>query len=185
MEEMSQAGGVATQRDLAKRLNFSLGLVNSFIRRIVRKGYFKVATIPGGRLRYLLTPNGIMEKSRLTMEYLNYSMSYYRRVRASLRQLANDFQNKQVKCVYLLGTGELAELFLLSMQEAEIEILGVFSLDGAGSRFFGYPVRPLSALSEKKDCFICLMELDDIEKYLDVLDGLNINRERVVVGPGL
>jgi predicted transcriptional regulator len=78
MEEISREDGFTTQRELAKRLDVSVGLVNLFIRRVVRKGYFKITTIPGRRVRYLLTSKGFAEKSRLTMSYLRYSLSYYR-----------------------------------------------------------------------------------------------------------
>jgi DNA-binding MarR family transcriptional regulator len=35
-----------TQRELARDLNISLGLVNAFMKRLVKKGYFKITTIP-------------------------------------------------------------------------------------------------------------------------------------------
>ena len=37
---------VPSQRELARKLNVSLGLVNSFVKRLAQKGYFKVTTIP-------------------------------------------------------------------------------------------------------------------------------------------
>ena len=35
-----------SQRELAQKLNVSLGLVNSFVKRLAHMGYFKVTTIP-------------------------------------------------------------------------------------------------------------------------------------------
>ena len=55
---------VPSQRDLARDLNISLGLVNSFIKRLVKKGYFKARHVPRNRIRYFLTPKGAAEKSR-------------------------------------------------------------------------------------------------------------------------
>ena len=65
MEEFGRSDGIASQREIARKLEISLGLVNAFVKRIVRKGYFKVSTILGRRVRYLLTPKGIVENSRL------------------------------------------------------------------------------------------------------------------------
>ena len=48
-----------SQRELSRRLNLSLGLVNSFIKRLVKKGYFKVKTLPRKRVKYFLTPEGL------------------------------------------------------------------------------------------------------------------------------
>ena len=35
-----------SQRDLARDLNISLGLVNSFIKRLAQKGYFEIGHLP-------------------------------------------------------------------------------------------------------------------------------------------
>ena len=53
-----------SQRDLAGDLNISLGLVNSFIKRLVKKGFVKITTIPKKRIKYILTPRGAAEKTR-------------------------------------------------------------------------------------------------------------------------
>ena len=72
--------GNHSQRDLSRRLNLSLGLVNTFLKRLVNKGYFKVKTMPRNRVKYFLTPKGIARKSRLTVEYLHYSINFYHEI---------------------------------------------------------------------------------------------------------
>jgi DNA-binding MarR family transcriptional regulator len=52
-----------SQRYLSNKLNISLGLVNAFIKRLTQKGYFKLTTIPRNRVKYILTPKGVLEKS--------------------------------------------------------------------------------------------------------------------------
>ncbi|MBW2023016.1 MAG: winged helix-turn-helix transcriptional regulator, partial [Deltaproteobacteria bacterium] len=63
-----ERNGSFSQRELARRLNISLGLVNRFIKRLVNKGYFKVKTLPRNRVKYFLTPKGLARKSKLTIE---------------------------------------------------------------------------------------------------------------------
>ncbi len=65
--------GTITQRSLATKLGVALGLTNLYLKRLARKGYIKITTIPFHittipfhRIRYLLTPQGFIEKSRLT-----------------------------------------------------------------------------------------------------------------------
>jgi DNA-binding MarR family transcriptional regulator len=72
---------IPSQRDLARELNISLGLVNSFIKRLVKKGYFKVTHVPRNRVRYMLTPMGASEKTRLTYLYIQYSYNFYKDAR--------------------------------------------------------------------------------------------------------
>ena len=66
-----------SQRELARKLDISLGLVNSFVKRLAQKGYFKITTIPKNRAKYILTPKGFAEKTRLTYEFIQYSFHFY------------------------------------------------------------------------------------------------------------
>jgi ribosomal protein S25 len=50
-----------TQRGLASKLGIALGLANIYLRRLMRKGYIKVANVQPNRLTYLITPRGIAE----------------------------------------------------------------------------------------------------------------------------
>jgi DNA-binding MarR family transcriptional regulator len=64
MGEIDRNGNY-TQRELSSRLNLSLGLVNTFLKRLVNKGYFKVKTMPANRVKYFLTPKGVARKEFL------------------------------------------------------------------------------------------------------------------------
>ena len=55
-----------TQADLAAQLGVAVGSVNWYLKRLVKKGYVKVTRMERRRLRYLITPQGIAEKTRLT-----------------------------------------------------------------------------------------------------------------------
>ncbi|MGQ0695330.1 MAG: winged helix-turn-helix transcriptional regulator, partial [Nitrospiraceae bacterium] len=77
LNEVERNGSV-TQRSLATKLGVALGLTNLYLKRLARKGYIKITTIPPHRIRYLLTPQGLAEKSRLTYQYMQYSLSHYR-----------------------------------------------------------------------------------------------------------
>ena len=86
LSELDRNGG-ATQRGLASKLGVALGLTNLYLKRLARKGYIKITTIPRNRIRYLLTPQGFAEKSRLTYQYMQYSLSYYRDMRGRLKDM--------------------------------------------------------------------------------------------------
>ena len=64
----------ATQADLAARLGVAIGTINWYVKRLVSKGHVKVTRLQRRRLRYLITPEGITEKSRLAVEYVQVSM---------------------------------------------------------------------------------------------------------------
>ncbi|MBT3350993.1 MAG: winged helix-turn-helix transcriptional regulator [Nitrospinaceae bacterium] len=184
MEEIDRADGATTQRELANKLNISLGLVNSFVKRIVRKGYFKVTTIPGRRVQYILTPKGISEKSQKTLSYVQYSLTYYKDVRSKLQELALDLMTKGVRRVALVGVGELAELFYLTMKQNDIEIVSVSSLASSGEFFLGYQVGPLDELSDFSE-YVCVMELEKIDECIERLRELGVPDDRIVLSSNL
>ena len=74
--------GGQSQRRLASELGIALGLVNAYLRRCVNKGLVKVTHAPARRYMYYLTPVGLAEKSRLTLEYLSVSFGFFRQAKA-------------------------------------------------------------------------------------------------------
>lgn len=130
-----------TQRNLSERLGIALGLTNLYVRRLTRKGLIKCVNVQSNRLRYLITPRGIAEKTRLTFEYMEYSLFLYRQVRGHLRNALMPHAQSG-KRVAIYGSGEAAELAYLALREAGLEPTAVF--DGNGDRrFVGNPVRDI------------------------------------------
>jgi DNA-binding MarR family transcriptional regulator len=74
--------GAQSQRRIAEELGIALGLVNAYLKRCIKKGLIKVTQAPARRYAYYLTPKGFAEKSRLTVEYLAASFSFFRQARA-------------------------------------------------------------------------------------------------------
>ena len=128
---------VSSQREIAKKLNISLGLVNSFLKRLARKGYLKITTIPSNRVKYLLTPRGAAEKTRLTYAYIQYSYHFYKDARIKLKRLFSELSEQNVKRIVFYGATDLAEIAFLSLQETPIQLVAIFDTDKAGTFFLG------------------------------------------------
>jgi len=126
-----------SQRELARQLNISLGLVNSFVKRLVNRGYFKVTTIPKNRVRYILTPKGAAEKTRLTYEYVQYSLHFFKEARKKLKRIFAEFEDQKVRRIAFYGAGELAEIAYLSLQETSLSLVAVFDDRKQEKTFFG------------------------------------------------
>jgi DNA-binding MarR family transcriptional regulator len=124
-----------SQRDLSGELNISLGLVNSFIKRLVTKGFVKIKTIPKNRIKYILTPSGAAEKTRLTYKYIQHSYGFYKDARQKLRKLYADLEAQGVTSIVFYGAGDLAEIAFISLQETPIQLAAVVDDDKKGERF--------------------------------------------------
>tara|TARA_B100001750_G_C15332352_1_gene507967 strand:+ start:520 stop:819 length:300 start_codon:yes stop_codon:yes gene_type:complete len=71
----------ATQRQLAKELGFSLGKLNYCIKALKSKGLIKIENFKKNPNKinyiYVLTPKGIAEKTKLTMNFMKRKMKEY------------------------------------------------------------------------------------------------------------
>jgi DNA-binding MarR family transcriptional regulator len=114
-----------TQRTLAERLGMALGLTNLYMKRLIRKGYVKCATVAPNRLVYSLTPRGVARKARLTYEFMKYSLDFYRDARQHLRRSLVQAV-AQRKRVAIYGTGDAAELVYLLVRDMGLELVAVF-----------------------------------------------------------
>ena len=140
IHEKIDNNGTPSQRDLARDLNISLGLVNSFIKRLAQKGYFKIGHLPKNRIRYILTPRGVAEKSRLTYEYIQHSFIFYRNARKKMEDLYAVLETEGVKRIVFYGAGELAEIAYLSLHQSCIELVAVVDDGRAGKNFLQFTV---------------------------------------------
>jgi DNA-binding MarR family transcriptional regulator len=179
-----EEGHPLSQRVLADRLGVALGLTNLLLKRLVKKGYIKIVEFPRKpaarkRLQYLLTAQGIAEKTRLTYEHLSYSLGLYRRARQTLRESLRDLPAQGVKRVALCGTGEPAELAYLTLKEFGLEPVGVFASESNGE-FLGFRVRPLSDLHSVEYDGLVLATFDRPERHLAELARANVPAHKVL-----
>ena len=87
-----------TQRDLAKRLGVSLGKVNFCLNALIEKGCLKVNNFRNSDNKlayaYLLTPQGVEQKARMTVEFLQIKMQEYERLRTEIEELQREAQQR-------------------------------------------------------------------------------------------
>jgi DNA-binding MarR family transcriptional regulator len=133
-----------SQRELSSRLGIALGLVNSYLKNLVGKGFVRVKNFPRNRYAYLLTPQGIAEKSRLAYQHLGYFSSLYTIARQDYLALFRSLHGQGVQKVAFCGVDEVAEIAYLSLKETGIELAAVMDDDGAGKTFFDKPVTTLA-----------------------------------------
>jgi EPS-associated MarR family transcriptional regulator len=83
-----------SQREISKRLGVSLGKVNYCLNALVEKGCLKVNNFrnSGNKLAYayLLTPQGVDEVARMTVEFLRCKISEYEQLRCEIEALKQE-----------------------------------------------------------------------------------------------
>lgn len=87
----------STQRQLSNNLGVSLGKVNYCIKSLIQKGFIKVNNFRNNKNKvqysYLLTPKGIEEKTKLTMEFLKMKTEEYDNLRREIENLKQEVKS--------------------------------------------------------------------------------------------
>ena len=148
------SGGRLTQRSLSSELGVALGLTNLMIRRLVGKGYVKMAGMGTRHVRYLMTPAGWEALARATRLSLENTVTLYTQTREQIRanltvvseRCAVDASGQ--KRVVFYGAGDVAEIAYVSLQRTDLTLVGVVD-DRRRGRFFGITIhRPEQLTSE-------------------------------------
>ena len=111
-----------TQASLADQLGVAVGTVNWHIKRLVDKGYVKAKRAQRKKLRYIITPEGIAFRAKLTVNYIENSMHLYRRTRKRVQELLAQVRASGFDSVRIVGDGDIGEICRLTCLEEGIKV---------------------------------------------------------------
>lgn len=170
-----------SQRELSRRLGIAVGLVNSYLKNLVSKGYVRVKNFPSNRYAYLLTPQGIAEKSRLAYQHLSYFTSLYTVARQDYLDLFRRLEDAGVREVAFCGVDEVAEVAYLSLRETGLKLVAVMDDGRSGETFFGVPVVLIDDGVKELGAPVVISSLKRRDELSQVLKDLGVAACRVFV----
>jgi DNA-binding MarR family transcriptional regulator len=117
-----------TQASLAAQLGVAVGTVNWHLKRLIAKGYVKVKRAERRKLRYIITPEGIALRARLTVDYIEQSLILYRHTRQKVRELLAEVRQAGFDSVRIVGDVEgnvvdISDICRLTCLEQGIKIM--------------------------------------------------------------
>jgi len=110
------------QATLAEQLGVAVGTANFLIKRLIKKGYVKVEQAQRKKLKYIITPEGIAHRARLTVNYIENSMRLYRRTRQRVIDLLAQVKQAGYQQVRIDVQGDLADICRLTCIEQDVAI---------------------------------------------------------------
>ncbi len=144
----------------ASKLGVSVKLAHETLKQMVARGLLHVKKEHARRWDYFLTPQGIAEKTRLTCEFLDFSMQFYREARRRSAQLCRDLHEVGTSHIAFLGAGEMAEIVYLGVVEWKLQLSEVFDDDRTGRDFMGIRVQPVAHISSARTEAIIICQYD-------------------------
>jgi len=81
----------SSQRELAEELGFSLGKLNYCLKSLQKKGFLKLKNFQKqsnkiNYLRYVITPKGVSERTKLTINFMKRKMKEYDELKEELKR---------------------------------------------------------------------------------------------------
>ena len=135
LETISRAADLP-QRQIAKSTGLNLAKVNYVLRKLKDKGFVKLKRVRENphklRYLYLLTPEGVKEKSRLTYRFMQRTLREYNRAEGRIRESVELMVARGIGRVLLWGNTEITRLCLevLSAMDGTVRVVGVVDPSG-------------------------------------------------------
>ena len=106
-----------TQRELARKLNASVSMINSYLEEYEGKGYLNREYISSKVVYYNITKKGIERMQFLNIGYLNASQRIHHYAKQNIVSFLYQIIKKGFKKILLYGAGEVAEIMLQAIND--------------------------------------------------------------------
>lgn len=128
-----------SQRIISKELNVALGLANSLIKKFIKKGFLKLKEAPMKRYMYYLTPKGLVEKTKLTREFLETSLFFFKKSKEEYENEFKKIKNKN-KIVVLCGISDFTDIAILAAKIQDVKIDYIYQKKKKVRNYCGIPI---------------------------------------------
>lgn len=179
-----EGGPSHSQRDMARRLDSALGLVNNYLKTAGVRGWVRVKELPGNRCSYHLTPKGAEKLRRLALKQARYLNSIIPVVREEYRQICARLKAEGVERVALCGVEGLTEIVRLVLHDAGIEVSMVMDPKAAGARFMGREVVSLAHAMLKGVHWVVISSCNHADQLYHALLDLGADPVSIMVPHG-
>jgi len=112
-----------TQAFIATQLDVAVGTVNWHLKRLIEKGYVKIKRANRKKLRYIITPQGIALRTRLTVDYLEQQFLLYRHTRQRVKEHIENVRRAGFDCISVRGDGDVADICRLTCMEQGMTVV--------------------------------------------------------------
>jgi predicted transcriptional regulator len=176
LDEISRES-LITQRTLSSSLNIALGLVNTYIKRLAKKGHIKITKGPLNRVKYVLTRKGFTHRVSLTYNFMQSSINYFKEARQRIDIIYGQMIKAGVSSILIWGDGEIAELCYISLRGLPIKLIGVVDNNKNDNGFFGHNIYSFEDVKNLEYDAILIASFS--KKEMQKIEDLGIDKNKV------
>ena len=174
-----EANPVISQRELSHKLGFALGVTNACLKRMVERGWVRMAELNHRKTGYYLTPEGTSKKARLTLHLISWTVKHYSTLRNLIGRRLVEMERAGVRLVVFYGVTDEMEIAYISLHGVSMRLVGIiededktlerekfgFELEGIGKvRVLNPDAALVTSLADKEERIRKLKNVLDLEK---------------------
>lgn len=109
-----------TQRELSKKLGVSVSTVNSLMKKMIQEGLVKMTQMPTKQVFYILTPDGLKEKTKKTVRYLKMHYRAIYQTKEKIKEILLELASSHDAIFVLKSADELGEIMAIAINELDL-----------------------------------------------------------------
>ena len=110
------------QRDLARIVSLSLGMINAIIKRLAQKGWLTIKKTNNRNIRYIVSPAGIDEIARRSYHYLKWTIKSIVDYQEAIKRFVSGVKARGFRTVLLLGQSDLDFILEHACQRSGLDL---------------------------------------------------------------
>jgi len=165
LEELEKNPEIS-QRMLAQKLGVALGVINSSLRTMGAKGWIRTGRFDHRRQSYFLTPEGTVEKARLSAQLASWRLLHYGALKETVARTLRDMESEGVERVVFYGVSPEMEIAYISIQGTSLKLVGIVEDDEIwrSQIIFGYELEPVSRVRDLRPDGILITSLTETDR---------------------
>jgi DNA-binding Lrp family transcriptional regulator len=173
LEELEK-NPIVSQRELSHKFGIALGVTNACLRRMARKGWIRIRDLNPRKIGYHLTPKGMIEKARLTLNLISFRVQHYSELKKVIANRLLEMQRDGLQRIVFYGVTDEMEVAYITLQGVNLKLVGIIEdAERMTPRIiFGYEVEPVSRVQELKPDGILITSLTDSKKKRERLEDI-------------
>ena len=173
---------IISQRELSHKFGIALGLTNSCLKRMARRGWIRITGFNHHRIGYYLTPKGFAEKAKLTLHLISWTVEHYSRLKDLIGKRLLEMENEGIERIVFYGVSDEMEIALITLQGTNLKLAGIIEDDEkyVSRIILGYELEPVSRVKGLKPDAVLITSLLEQDARKERLRKL-LDSERVQI----
>lgn len=168
---------IMSQRELSNKFGIALGVTNACLRRMVRRGWIRIASLNHHKIGYFLTPKGFTEKAKLMLRLISWTVQHYSTLKDIIGARLLEMQNGGVERIVFYGVSDEMEIAYVTLQGLNLKLVGIVEDEEKMDKkeIFGYELKGINQIETLKPDAVLITSLigqqekqDRLRKFIDV-----------------